>query len=76
VYDLWVKELEDGNKAMGIVNKTATNQKITINLADAKLIGKQLMHDLWRQKDLGISSGTFQTIIPGHGTTLVKAIAK
>jgi alpha-galactosidase len=76
VYDLWVKELEDGNKALGIVNKTTTNQKITINLSDAKLTGKQLMRDLWRQKELGISTRTFQTIIPGHGTTLVKAITK
>jgi alpha-galactosidase len=76
VYDLWVKELEDGSKALGIVNKTTTNQKITINLSDAKLTGNQLMRDLWRQKDLGVSTGTFQTIIPGHGTTLVKAIEK
>jgi alpha-galactosidase len=76
LYDLWVKELEDGSKALGIINKTNDCQKITINLSDAKLNGKQLMRDLWRQKDLGISSNTFQTIIPGHGTTLVKAIAK
>jgi alpha-galactosidase len=30
------------------------------------------VRDLWRQKDLGAFDGEFSTVVPRHGTVLVK----
>jgi alpha-galactosidase len=34
--------------------------------------GKQVVRDLWRQKDLGKFQGEFQAMVPRHGVVLVK----
>ena len=37
--------------------------------------GKQVVRDLWRQKDLGEFEGKFEATVPPHGVVLVKLTA-
>jgi len=69
---IMVKELEDGSKAVGLCNESELPLKITLKLADAGLSGKQLIRDLWRQKNLGLYRDKFSIIVPRHGVELIR----
>lgn len=72
-YQVWVKDLEDGNKAMGIFNLSDDYQDISFNWSEVGSPGKQKARDLWRQKDLGVFEKSFTTKVSPHGVTLIKA---
>jgi alpha-galactosidase len=70
---VWVKELEDGKKAIGIFNLGDKATKTTINFADIKLHAQLMLRDLWRQQNLGVFKNSFTTSIPSHGVVLLKS---
>ena len=67
-----LKELEDGSKALGLFNLGPFPSQISVPWADLGLSGKQMAHDLWRQKDIGVSNGTFSATVPRHGVVFVR----
>ena len=69
---VYVKELSDGTKAVGLFNTSATPSTVTFNWKQAGLIGSQTLRDLWRQKDLGTFSDTYSAEVPSHGVLLLK----
>jgi alpha-galactosidase len=69
---LYVKELADGNKAVGLFNTGPQAETVTAKWADVGVTGPQAVRDLWRQKDLGILSDQFETQVPSHGVMLIK----
>jgi alpha-galactosidase len=71
-YQVIVKELEDGSKAVGLFNLTENDLKISTPWDALKLSGKQLVRDVWRQKDLGVFTDKFESLVPPHGVVLVK----
>ncbi len=78
--EIWAKPLEDGSKAVGLFNRSEVPTTITLKwddlnnapMTDLKVSGKQLVRDLWRQKDIGTSDGQFEVKVPRHGVVLVK----
>jgi hypothetical protein len=73
--EVWVKELKDGSKAIGLFNRSEADATVTLNWTDAGLSGKQSLRDLWQQKDLGSFDQSFASPVPKHGVVLVKASA-
>jgi len=73
---IWIKELEDGSKAIGIFNMNNKRQKITVNLNDLAIRNKVLLRDLWRKKDLGEFENKFEVDIFSHGVVLLKVEVK
>lgn len=71
-YQVWVKELEDGTKAIGIFNLTEEHMNITINWDEMGMSNKCKVRDLWRQKDLGSFKESFATRVVPHGVVLIK----
>ena len=71
-YQIMVKDLEDGSKAVGLFNLSENDLKITAPWEALTLKGKQKVRDLWRQKDLGVFDGKFEAEVPPHGVVLVK----
>ena len=69
---LMVKELEDHTKAVGLCNRGQAPQTITAKWSDLGVDGKQVVRDLWRQKDLGTFEGRFQAKVASHGVLLVR----
>ncbi|MFC5411078.1 NPCBM/NEW2 domain-containing protein [Larkinella bovis] len=83
---IWVKPLEDGSVAVGLFNvadfgKTPQsyfrwgNEKprdYSLDLAKIGLTGKYKLRDVWRQKDLGVFTGSFQTAIRHHGVVMLR----
>lgn len=71
-YQIWIKDLKDGGKAVGIFNTSDKYQTVTLNRNENDLSGYTKIRDVWQQKYL-ISSGlNFITKVPPHGVVLVK----
>jgi alpha-galactosidase len=70
--EVWVKDMEDGSKAVGLFNRGYSKASVTANWADLGLAGKQKVRDLWRQKDIGEFTGSFTASVPRHGVVLLR----
>jgi hypothetical protein len=70
--EIWVKELKDGSKAVGLFNRSPTNAAVALNWNDAGLAGKQTVRDLWTHTDLGGFTGGFAPVINSHGAGLYR----
>jgi hypothetical protein len=49
---------------------------ITLQWSDLGITGKQVVRDVWRQKDLGTFEGTFSASVGSHGVVLVRVYSK
>jgi len=61
--EVWVRDLEDGSKAVGLFNRGEMEATVTARWADLGVTGQQQVRDLWRQ---------FQVKVPRHGVVLVR----
>ena len=74
--EVWVRDLEDGGKAVGLFNRGESETQVTARWADVGVKGPQIVRDLWRQKDLGTYSNEFQTAVARHGVVLLRLRVK
>ncbi len=76
---VYVKELEDGGRAVGFFNLGVEPLKLDFNqFVKLGLSGKQQVRDLWRQTDMttvNTATGVLPLTIPGHGVVLYKFTA-
>lgn len=70
--EVWVKDLEDGSKAVGLFNRNEFPLKITAKWLDIETEGEQRVRDLWRQRDLGSYSGSFTAEVSRHGAMMLR----
>jgi len=70
--EVWAKDMEDGSKAVGLFNRGEDEREVTAKWSDLGLAGKQIVRDLWRQKDLGAFDGEFSAPVARHGVVLVR----
>ena len=71
--EIWVKELKNGSKAIGLFNRSAAEQNVVLDWKDAGLAGKQALRDLWSHKDLGTFEANYSVQVPRHGAVLLSA---
>ena len=83
-FQVWKRELENGDYAVGIFNiagygKTPASyfrwgneqaKNFQLNFKDIGLSGSFKIRDVWRQKDLGKYSGSINTLIRHHGVVM------
>jgi alpha-galactosidase len=69
---IWVKELADGSRAIGLFNLGEGPQKISLAWSQLGLSGVQQVRDLWRQQDLGARARDFTAVVPRHGVVLIR----
>ncbi|KAA8479715.1 putative Ig domain-containing protein [Arcticibacter tournemirensis] len=71
-YQVYIKQLADGSKAIGVFNLTEVYKPIVLNWNSLNLGSVKQVRDLWRQKDLNeIKSHWSYTLAP-HGTVMLK----
>ena len=73
--EVWVKDLKDGSKAMGLFNRSDADAQITAKWSDARLSGKQRVRDIWEHKDLDLAENQITLPVPKHGVVLLKLSA-
>jgi len=71
--EVWVKDLKDGSKAIGLFNRSPADASVTLDWTDAGLTGSQTLRDLWQHKDLGSFDQTYSCQVPSHGVVLLLA---
>jgi len=71
--EVWVKDLKDGTKAIGLFNRSNADASVTLNWNDAGLNGSMTLRDLWQHKDLGSFDQTYSSPVPHHGVVLLLA---
>jgi len=71
-YQVWIKDLEDGGKAVGIFNTSDKYQTITLRFKDNELSGYPKIRDVWQQKYVIATGADFTTKVAPHGVVLVK----
>jgi len=71
-YLVYLKDMEDGSKAVGVFNISGKYQTITLNWTDLGISGYHKLRDVWRQKYIQTDNKTFKTGVPGHGVELVR----
>ena len=69
--EIWMKELEDGSKAVGLFNRNVSAEIIKVDWNTLGLKGKQIARDVWRQKDQGTFSDVYSAVVPAHGVKLI-----
>jgi alpha-galactosidase len=70
---VWTKPLQDGSLAVGLFNLGSHVTTANLSLTDLGLNGGQQIRDCWRQKDLGVFTGSYACKnIPSHGVILLK----
>lgn len=70
--EVWSRDLEDGSKAVGLFNRGETEANVKISWDKLGLSGEHIVHDLWRQSDVGSFSNEFQSKVARHGVTLIR----
>jgi alpha-galactosidase len=75
-FEIWMKPLSDGSKAVGLFNRQRTTEQLTVKLAQLGIDGEASVRDLWLKKDLGSVSGEFSAYVPSHGVVMVKIKAR
>jgi alpha-galactosidase len=72
---VWARPLADGSKAVGLFNLDELPMKVTAKWSAIGVTGRQMVRDVWRQKDLGTFENEFSAEIPRHGCMLLKISA-
>ena len=70
--EVWEKDLADGSKAVGLFNRRMFNATVSVSWAELGITGPQMVHDVWRQTDLGQFDEQFSVKVPWHGVRLIK----
>ncbi|MBO9571327.1 MAG: NPCBM/NEW2 domain-containing protein [Chitinophagaceae bacterium] len=69
--EIWMKEMEDGTRAVGLFNRNTTAATIKATWNVLQLNGKQTVRDTWRQKNEGVFNNSFSAVVPAHGVKLI-----
>ncbi len=70
-WQVWVKELEGGAKAVGVFNMGERYGRFELEPALFGLAGQQYQpRDVWRQRDLPVRTGSVALAVPSHGVAL------
>jgi alpha-galactosidase len=70
--EVWAKDMEDGRKAVGLFNLDEDQAAVvTMKWSDLGISGRQVVRDLWRQKDLGVFDDRFSAPVGQDGVVLV-----
>ncbi|MGO8764357.1 MAG: glycoside hydrolase family 27 protein [Limisphaerales bacterium] len=69
--EIWVKELKNGGKAIGLFNRSASARDVELDWKVAGLAGKQSLRDLWSHKNLGTFNTKYSLPVPAHGAVLL-----
>lgn len=71
-YQIWVKELKDGGKAIGLFNLSDKYQTISLDKNDPALKGYTKFRDVWQQKYVVTTGKDFSAKVAPHGVMLIR----
>ena len=73
-YEVWMKPLSGGAKAVGLFNRNGHPRVITVDFKDIGFTGTVQVRDLWAHKDLGALEGSYTGTVPTHGVVMLRIL--
>ena len=74
--EVWVKQLSDGSRAVGLLNRGSSEAEITVKWTDLgypeKL--KASVRDLWAHASVGVHAGSYGVKVGSHAVVVVKVV--
>jgi len=72
--EIWVKQLEQGQWAVCILNTSPASAKISLSWSELSYFfsGKHAVHDIWQKIDLGTTDQDFSAEIASHDVALLR----
>jgi len=74
--EIWVKELSDGSKAVGLFNRGEHSSQVMVSLQELGLKSPCTARDLWVKKNLESLKNDYSWTLPPHGSQLLKVSYK
>jgi alpha-galactosidase len=71
-YEIWVKPLDNGSKAVVVFNKTKEPITVDIKWSDIKEYGQFIVRDLWEHKNKGVYKKSFTASVAPLGVVMIK----
>ena len=72
--EVWTRELADGSRAAALLNRSATDQEITLKWTDLGYPShlSATLRDLWLHKDVGSFKDHYTVKVPSHATVMLR----
>ena len=71
--EIWVKDLVDGAKAVGLFNRGADTAKMTVKWADLQMsTAPKNAKDLWAHADVPVDNPEYSADVPSHGVVMLR----
>lgn len=71
-YEIWTKNLSNGDKVVGIFNLRNSFQQIPVSAEKVGIRANSSVRDVWRQKDMDVFGKEFNATVPPHGAVLLR----
>jgi len=73
--EVWVKNLKNGDKAVGLFNRGETATDVELLWSEADISGQHKLRDVWAHRDLGSFSEKVSLSVPPHSSVLLRVMA-
>jgi alpha-galactosidase len=71
--DVWVRVLADGGRAVALLNRSESARQISVSWPELGFGNSAgLVRDLWRGKDVGKFSGSYQATVAAHAVMMLR----
>jgi len=70
-WEIWARELANGTQVVGVFNFENRYRRLPLLDVVPQLSQGKLLHDVWRQKDLGPLDAKSKAQVPAHGVLLI-----
>jgi alpha-galactosidase len=74
--EIWVKQLADGSRAVGLLNRTGSESEIGVHWTDLGYPENvsASVRDLWAHRDEGVHKGGYTPKVASHGTVVIRVV--
>ncbi len=75
-YEVWVKQLADGSRAVVLFNRSLKEKTMKVKWEEMGYPSyiQANVRDLWQHKDMGKFTGKYSDIVPAHGAIMIKVV--
>ena len=73
--EIWVRELANGDKAVGLCNRADKDAEVSFKwtqIGIQQAPKKLKVRDLWKHSDLPVQKEEYSTLVPSHGVVLLR----
>ena len=74
--EVWVRDLQDGSKAVGLFNRVGTPMQIRFEFAEIGIMHVRSVRDLWQHKDLSPAGTGYEATVGPHGAVLLRIMGR